>query len=256
MNNVKSVRRCEIIKPHKISRALTLSIIHFTLFTLAMGQARAQGYAYFRKHLEFYDDKPIHYGFFFAMPVTRFNVKYSPTYVNTDPAVRLYSPNSPSFRVGILVNAFVTDRFDFRFTPAVSLYGRAVKYEYPDGTEPRIEKRESTWMEFPFMIKYKSERRKNSRMYLIAGATAAIETNVRNKQARVSGRLNTKNKDLSVDYGVGFEQFLEFTKISPELRFSHGLVNLFSPGIGASAAQNAGIQRLTTHSVTLYLNFE
>ncbi len=236
-------------------RAKSLIIIALFVF-VAVSQSRAQGYAYFRKHLEFYDDKPIHYGFFFAMPVTRFAIKYSPAYVNDDPAVRLYSPNAPSFRVGILVNAFLTDRFDFRFTPAVSLYGREVKYEYPDGTEPRRETRESTWMEFPFLVKYKSERRKNSRMYLIAGATAAVETNVRKKQAQVSGRLNTKTTDLTVDYGVGFEQFLEFTKISPELRFSHGLINLFNPGTGTSAANNAGIQRLTTHTVTLYINFE
>jgi hypothetical protein len=236
-------------------RAKSLIIIALLLI-VAMSQSRAQGYAYFRKHLEFYDDKPIHYGFFFAMPVTRFAIKYSPIYVNDDPAVRLYSPNVPSFRVGILVNAYMTDRFDFRFTPAVSLYGREVKYEYPDGTEPRLETRESTWMEFPFLIKYKSERRKNSRMYLIAGATAAVETNVRKKQAQVSGRLNTKTTDLTVDYGIGFEQFLEFTKISPELRFSHGLVNLFNPATGTNAANNAGIQRLTTHTVTLYINFE
>ncbi len=244
------VRRC-----FYLHRAKSLIII--TLFVcIAVSESRAQGYAYFRKHLEFYDDKPIHYGFFFAMPVTRFNVKYSPAYVNDDPAVRLYSPNAPSFRVGILVNTFLTERFDLRFTPAVSLYGREVKYEYPDGTEPRRETRESTWMEFPFLVKYKSDRRKNSRMYLIAGATAAVETNVRSKAAKVSGRLNTKTKDLSVDYGIGFEQFLEYTKISPELRFSHGLVNLFNPGNATSSANNAGIQRLSTHTVTLYLNFE
>lgn len=233
------------------------SLIIITLFAfVATSQSHAQGYAYSRKHLEFYDDKPIHYGFFFAMPVTRFTVRYSPAYVNTDPAVRLYSPNSPSFRVGILINAFMTDRFDFRFTPAVSLYGREVKYEYPDGTAPRRETRESTWMEFPFLIKYKSERRKNSRMYLIAGATAALETNVRKTQAQAAGKLNTKTKDLTIDYGIGFEQFLEYTKISPELRFSHGLVNLFNSTNGVSAANNAGIQRLSTHTVTLYLNFE
>lgn len=244
------VRRC-----FYLHRAKSLIIIALFI-CVAVSQSRAQGYAYFRKHLEFYDDKPIHYGFFFAMPVTRFNVKYSPAYVNDDPAVRLYSPNSPSFRVGILVNTFLTERFDLRFTPAVSLYGREVKYEYPDGTDPRRETRESTWMEFPFLVKYKSERRKNSRMYLIAGATAAVETNVRKKQAQTSGKLNTKTTDFTLDYGIGFEQFLEYTKISPELRFSHGLVNLFNPGNATSAANNAGIQRLTTHTVTLYLNFE
>jgi hypothetical protein len=244
--------------PH-VRRSVNLhwakSLIFLSLLISVADSVQAQGYAYFRKHLEFYDDKPIHYGFFFAMPVTRFTVRYSENYVNSPTVERLYSPNTPSFRVGMLLNAYMTDRFDFRFTPAVSLYGRSIKYEFTD-KEPTQDVRESTWMEFPFLFKYKSERRRNSRMYLIAGATASVETNVRKRQQQSTGRLNTKTADFSVDYGFGFEQFLEYTKISPELRFSHGLVNLFSPTNASTAANTAGIRRLTTHTVTLYLNFE
>ncbi len=238
-----------------LHRAKSL-IITLLLVSVATSHLRAQGYGYFRKHLEFYDDKPLHYGFFFAMPVTRFTVKYSPAFVNDDPAVRLYSPNTPSFRVGMLVNAFMTDRFDFRFTPSVSLYGRDIRYEYADGTEPRRDTRESAWVDFPLLFKYKSERRKNSRMYLIAGITPSLETNVRKGQTQTKGRLNTKTADLTIDYGLGFEQFLEFTKLSPELRFSHGLVNVYNAPTATATAANAGIRRLTTHTVTLYMNFE
>ncbi|WP_019988494.1 outer membrane beta-barrel protein [Rudanella lutea] len=252
MNNEKSVRG-RGLRVSTNSIVCALFIIHCSLFINS--SAHAQGYGYQRKHLEFYDDKPIHYGFFFAMPVTRFNVKYSPAYVNNTTVERLYSPNKVSFRVGLLVNAYLTDRFDFRFTPAVSLYGRTVQYEFADKATTQ-DVRESTWMEFPFLFKYKSERRRNSRMYLIAGATAALETNVRKRQAQSAGRLNTKTADLTLDYGVGFEQFLEYTKISPELRFSHGVVNLFAPTNASIAANTAGIQRLTSHTVTLYLNFE
>lgn len=238
-----------------LHRAKSLILVAFLLLA-SLSQSRAQGYAYFRKHLEFYDDKPVHYGFFFAMPVTRFSIKYSPAYVNNDPAVRLYSPNTPAFRVGMLLNAYMTDRFDFRMTPSVSIYGRDIRYEYPDGTEPRRETRESAWIDFPLLFKYKSERRKNSRMYLIAGVTPSVETNVRKGSRQGKGRLDTKGVDFAVDYGFGFEQFLEFTKLSPELRFSHGLINLYNPPTASAAATNAGIQRLTTHTVTLYINFE
>jgi len=214
--------------------------------------AHAQGYKYVRKHLERYDDKTIHYGFFFAAPVTRFSVGYSPAFVTSDSAYRIYSPNTGSFRVGFVVNTFLDDRWDLRLTPSVSLFSREVKYDYPGGTS-RTETRESTWLDFPLLLKYKSERRNNSRMYLLAGGAFSVETNVRRRENQGASRLSTNTMDLAVEYGVGFEQFFEFFKLAPELRFSHGLLNLYRPGTNAASL---GINRLTTHSVTLYLNFE
>ncbi len=223
------------------------------LLNLVSVQTQAQtSYKYVRKHLEHYDDKTIHYGFFFAAPVTRFSVGHSPAFLQTDSAYRISSPNKASFRVGFVVNAFLTDRFDLRLTPSVSLFSREVNYDYPNsGT--RTETRESTWLDFPLLLKYKSERRNNSRMYLLAGGAFSIETNVRRKEVQGASRLATGTMDFAVEYGLGFEQFFEFFKFAPELRFSHGLVNLYRP---ATNAAGIGINRLTTHTVTLYLNFE
>lgn len=229
-------------------------IAAFTAVLLLGGHTRiqAQEYKYVRKHLERYDDKVIHYGFFFATPITRFTVKHSPAFITQDSAYRIYSPNKFSFRVGFVINSFINDRFDVRLTPSVSLYSREVVYDYPNSGS-QTQTRESTWLDFPLLIKYKSERRNNSRMYLLAGGAFAIETNVRRNEAQGTRRLNTGTMDFAVEYGVGFEQFFEFFKFAPELRFSHGLVNLYRP---SASAAGIGINKLTTHTVTLYLNFE
>lgn len=219
--------------------------------TLPQTQAQTS-YKYIRKHLERYDDKTIHYGFFFAMPTTRFNVTHSDAFLTADSAYRIYSPNKPSFRVGLSINAYLTNRFDVRFTPSVSLSSREVHYDYPGGTSV-TETRESTWIDFPLLLKYKSERRNNSRMYLLAGGTFSVESNVRRRELIGASKLSTGTMDFTVDYGIGFEQFFEFFKFAPELRFSHGLVNLFNP---TNNTAGIGISKLTTHTVTLYLNFE
>jgi len=224
----------------------------------ATERAQAQGTGYVRRHLEFYDDKPIHYGFLFAVPVTRYNIRHSDKFLESDSAYAIGSPAQPAFRMGFTVNAYLNDRFDIRATPSVSLYERQVRFDYPGGGPPgitKLEKRESTWIEIPLMVKYKSMRRVNSRMYLLAGVTLAIETNVKRSRggASVANQLDTRTSDFTVDYGVGFEQFFQFFKFAPELRFSHGLVNMLQPGTGRASI---GIQRLTTHTVTMYLNFE
>ena len=223
------------------------------LIFLVQQQGHAQtSYKYVRKHLELYDDKEIHYGFFFAAPITRFSVSYSPQFLTADSANRIYSPNKIAFRVGGIVNLYLNDRYDLRFTPSVSLFSREVQYDYPGGTS-KTETRESTWVDFPILFKYKSERRNNTRMYLLAGATFSIESNVRRKELQGASKLSTGTKDVAIEYGIGFEQFFEYFKFAPELRFSHGLINLFNP---ANNVASIGINKLTTHSVTLILNFE
>ncbi len=225
----------------------------------AADQVQAQGAGYVRRHLEFYDDKPIHYGFLFAVPVTRFTIRHRDKFMESDSAYSIVSPAQGAFRMGFTVNAFLTDHFDIRTTPSISLYERRVKYSYPGGGSPpgteKIESRESTWIEIPLLLKYKSTRRVNTRMYMIAGVTLGIETNVKRSRGNtnVSSQLDTRSSDFTVDYGVGLEQFFQFFKFAPELRFSHGLVNMLQP---ANNASSIGLSRLTSHTVTLYLNFE
>jgi hypothetical protein len=216
--------------------------------------ARAQNALNQRRFMEFYDDKTIHYGFFFAAPFTRFNVRHSEAFVNADSTTSIVSPTQPGFRMGFVFNVGLSRRFDFRITPTVSIYGRSVQYAFAGGSE-RTQLRESTWVEVPLLFKYKSERRGNTRMYVVGGLAFGIEANVRRKEnlGLYRERLATKTADVTVEYGVGLERFFEFFKFSPELRFSHGLVNLLDPNV---SAYSQGVSRLTSHTVTLYLMFE
>ena len=155
--------------------------------------------------------------------------------------------------MGFVVNGYLNDSWDIRTTPSVSLYDRAVKYEYAKGST-RQELREATWIEIPVLFKYKSQRRMNTRMYMLGGMTFGFETNVRKRLRQGSDFLNTRGSDLTVDYGFGLEQFLAYTKFSPEIRFSHGILNLFRSN-DLNTSSN-GIRRLTSHTITIYLMFE
>lgn len=213
---------------------------------------QAQNSQYRPKHMEGYDNKPIHYGFLFALPVTRYNLTYSDQFNSaSDSTMLIKSPITNGFRMGFVLNMYLNDHWDLRTTPTVSLYERSVEYQFANVTKKEI--RESTWIEVPIMFKYKSERRMNSRMYMVAGVTFGIETNVRKRTLPGSGRLSTTNYDITIDYGIGFEQFLPYTKLSPEIRFSHGFLNSYrQPEYPVSL----GIHRLTSHTIGLYLMFE
>ncbi|MFT4032827.1 MAG: porin family protein [Siphonobacter sp.] len=226
----------------------------FLTFFLFCQMLSAQNTVYQRKHLEFYDDKTVHYGFFFGLPNTRFNIKHSSDIASgSDSISHATSPTTQGFQMGFMMNVYLSPRFDFRFSPlTVSIYTRRVDYAFQNGGTQR-QSRESTWVEFPFMLKYKSIRRGNTRMYAVGGFKAGFEANLRKGSTRDVDRLNTKAADFSVEYGVGLERFFEFFKFTPELRFSHGIVNMIGNN---NTSYTRSIKKLTSHTVTLYLMFE
>jgi Outer membrane protein beta-barrel domain len=217
--------------------------------------SKAQKYEYKRIYDEFYDDKIVHFGFLFGFGSSRFNVYHSPSFA-TGNAQTIVSPGNFAFQVGGLVNFKLTDRFDFKTGANIALYGREVDYRFitPTPASELQELRESTWLEIPLLLKYKSQRRGNSRMFVDAGFKIGIEANVR-KNAASTRKLDTQTADISFEYGVGFEQFFKYFKYTPELRFSHGLTNMLVPPTNNNPYVK-DIQRLNAHTVTLYLMFE
>ena len=208
-----------------------------------------------------YDAKTLKFGYFIGLPYTHFNIKFNNYFINRDKYYAITSPATIGLKMGGLANIRLNDYFDFRVLPTVAIYGRKLEYRYVDtgATDPdqalgeKKELRETAWFELPVMLKYKSERRGNVRMYIFGGLRYAVETNAVNRRNRQ--QFTTKNNDFSVEYGTGIEFFREYFKFSPELHFSHGIVNLINPSTATGTAI-AGIDQLTTHTVTLYLSFE
>jgi len=208
-----------------------------------------------------YDSKPIKFGYFVGIPYTHLNVKFNSHFVNQSNYIAITSPATIGLKLGGLANVYINDYFDFRILPTVALYNRKLDYRYLDPLEPDPDKRlkeiseerQSAWFELPIMLKYKSDRRGNVRMYIFGGLRYALETNpIKRSNSR---QFNAKTSDLSIEYGTGLEIFREYFKFAPELHFSHGLSNLVNPASSTGTALQ-GVDRLTTHTVTLYFLFE
>lgn len=216
-----------------------------------------------RRHFQAdYDAKTLRFGYFLGLTNTYFNVKFNNYFVNKDNYYSITSPPVLGLKMGGLANFRLNDYFDFRVLPTVAIYGRRLEYKYIDMALPdddpkkfkeNTELRETAWFELPMMFKYKSERRGNVRMYVFGGLRYAVETNAVNRRRRQ--QFVTKTNDFSVEYGTGIEFFREYFKFSPEIHFSHGLNNLVDP-VNNRNTPLQGVDRLTTHTVTLYILFE
>jgi len=149
------------------------------------------------------------------------------------------------------MNMRLSKYFDFRVLPGVAFYTRAVQYTFAKGfTSNQTE--ESVFIEIPLMLKYKSQRRKNHRLYMVGGMKPGIEAGAKKFQ-KTNDQLRTNTIDLCIEYGFGIDLYFQFFKFAPEIRFSHGFNNLLNndPNIYSQS-----LSKLTTHTITLYLFFE
>lgn len=199
-----------------------------------------------------YDDKLLHFGFYVAPHYTIYKVKYSRFFQRNIDTIQGVRPKaSPGFSTGFMISLRIDDYWNLRFLPGVSFYERAIWYRFKNAPEDK-QTIESTFVELPLLVKFKSQRRGNVRMYVTTGLKAGFEVGAKRKE-RTDRQLRTNNRDLSVEYGFGLELFYPLFKFAPEIRFSHGVNNMLEPDNNIYANS---IQRIYTHSVTLYFNFE
>jgi hypothetical protein len=215
------------------------------------------------QNLVAYDDRFLHYGFFLAINRSQFKVTTSPYFreqqldtsslKDTTALMVMNSVPSLGFTTGFILNFRIFDLLDFRMLPTISFYQRYIEFENRLG-DRKTELKQSTFsfIELPLMFKFKSQRRNNSRMYMLAGIKPALEVGSKKNEIQ-NDRLRANIFDFNVEYGCGFDLYYPLFKFSPEIRFSHGFVNL---RLNDPNEYARSIKSMLTHTVTMYFNFE
>ncbi len=216
--------------------------------------ASAQKYKWARENNPRYDERFISYGFVIGLHRAGYQVKYSDQFVtqNYDTVHSVMAPMSPGFSLGFLVNMRLFDVLDLRLMPKAGFYDMKLFYQYTDRREAS-QLIETTQMEFPLMLKYKSLRRGNVRMYMIAGFTPGFELSGKNDVESNTANLSVRKTNMTADAGIGVDFYFPLFKFSPELRFSHGLVNML--GDDPSVFKDP-IKTLKTNTIGIYFIFQ
>ncbi|MEY2761127.1 MAG: hypothetical protein RLZZ96_1027 [Bacteroidota bacterium] len=218
---------------------------------------KSQVHKYVQLHDEYYDNKPVHFGFMISHASTNFLLGAAPKYLsNAAPSLALNasSPKTSGFQIGGTVNYAYDKHYEVRSGLNIALYERQIEFNEVTPTGINTTKsyfRESTWLEIPVNLKYRSLRRKNHRIYIMGGFKLGIEANVK----RTGEQIQAKTTDVSLEYGFGFEQFYKFFKFNPELKFSHGVNNLYLSSLGGSSAFSR-FNQYNSHTISLVFYFE
>ncbi len=213
-----------------------------------------QTFKWARQHNPNYDERKISYGFMIGIHTSAYQVKYSDKFVTQsfDTVHSVLTPFAPGFSLGFLVNLRLNSDLDLRIMPKAGFYDHQLEYNYTDETQ-QSQLTETTMVEFPILLKYKSMRRGNVRMYMIGGFTPSIEASGKNDIQSTSEVLDIKQTNLSIDAGLGFDFYFPLFKFSQEIRFSRGISNLLGPD---PSKFKEPLDRVNTNTISVYFIFQ
>jgi len=178
-----------------------------------------------------YDFKKIHFGFTLGINALNFNVKKSNNSLNNDTLLSILAQNQKGFNLGIVSNLRLGRYTDLRFIPTLVFGERILDYGFnkANNLTTNSKRIESTLIDFPISLKYKSARYNNFRTYIICGVKYSLDIASQYKiddEGQELVKLN--NHDFMIEGGFGIDFYLQYFKFSPQIKLSHGLINILS----------------------------
>ena len=179
------------------------------------------------KNESWYDEKPIHFGFSLGFNAMDFNITPSQKYYQTDSLYPEVSVLNPGINIQIVTDLRPADHFDIRFLPGVSFGQRVIRFYKNRKLVNDQQRLESSFLEFPLLLKYKGDRLNNVRPYVIGGLNYRYD--LAGKKEFDDSKpiyIRIKRPDLYYEFGAGLDFYLTYFKLSVELKMSNGFGNV------------------------------
>jgi len=208
------------------------------------------------QNLPRYDFKKIHFGFTLGINSLNFHINKNNDFLINDTLLTMLAEDQKGFNLGIVSNLRLGRYTDLRFIPTLVFGERILNYKFNDQSNLTLQDKriESTLIDFPISLKYKSARYNNFRTYVICGIKYSLDIASQSEiddEGQEIVKLN--NHDLMIEGGFGIDFYLQYFKFSPQIKLSHGIINVLSKD---NTLYTETINNLKTTSWMLSFTFE
>ncbi|WP_353548136.1 porin family protein [Sediminibacterium sp. KACHI17] len=206
---------------------LRKQVILFAIILFSSVSVLAQKQRYRPNH----DDLPYYFGLTLGYNSSYLHQTKSPRFLQSDSILSVEPGASGGIVMGLLATVKMTNRFELRANPQLIIGGSKFMAYQLGPTKPgegsfQKQTLPATLISLPVHFKFNSDRIGNFRTYLLGGIK--IDTDLSsNSAARLSeDLLKLKRNDFGFETGIGFNFYLPFVTVSPEIKFSYGLSNI------------------------------
>jgi len=213
------------------------------------------------KNLPQFDRKRVHFGFTIGLNTMDFNIQKSAAFLENNEIYAIENTRQVGFHIGPVSSFRINDYLNFRALITLSFGQRDLTYwrlkdtlSPADGLTPYTMKIASTFLEFPLLLKYKALRVNNFAPYVIGGFNPKIDLAARKKiKPNEMPKIRLENFDPSYEMGFGIDFYLEYFRLSVELKYSAGFKNILVPD---DTNYTNSIDKMTSRMIMLSLHFE
>ncbi len=203
-----------------------------------------------------YDNRPLHFGFCLGLNFYDFQIRQKADLSTIPGYYGMWSEASPGYSIGIVSNLRLGTYFDLRFIPTFTSTVRRLYFDIDDpfSGERGITEREveSSFIQFPFELKFKSMRINNHRWYVLGGLQYNIDL-ASDEIVEDDTIFKIKRNNVAWEAGVGIDIYFEYFKFSPQLKAQFGINNILVED-GTIPVQ--GIDALLSRSILINFTFE
>ena len=186
------------------------------------------------ENLQKFDTKWVHFGFSLGINSGDFNLHRRPNGLN-DSITKIDVISQSGFNLGIVSEIHLHKYFGIRFVPTLVFGQRNMDFYFinREGEQDKVERIiESTYLDFPILLKYRSARLNNFAAYFIGGFKYSIDLasneDVANEDIAES-IIKLKRNTTAAEVGVGTDFFLPYFKFAIELKMSYTLDDALVP---------------------------
>ena len=242
-------------KLRRLKKRIYIFVITVAVFFISMV---ASGQKKKPMNKSWYDEQPLHFGFSVGFNSMDFDITKSQDYLAIDSIYPEVSLITPGINIQVIMDLRPSKYLDIRFLPGVSFGQRSIIYYKEQNVVNDLQKVESSFLEFPLLLKYKGMRLNNVRPYVISGLNFRHDLAGRKEfddEEPVYLRLH--RADLYYEIGAGLDMYLPYFKLAIELKMSNGLRNILvdDPYPGQPQYVNA-IEALKSRMWVLAFHFE
>lgn len=210
------------------------------------------------KNASWYDEKVLHFGFSLGFNTMDFNITPSQKYLAVDSLYPDVSSLNPGINIQIVTNLRPGKYFDIRFLPGVSFGQRIIMFYKNGKTYNNQQRLESSFLEFPLLLKYKGDRLNNVRPYVISGLNFRYDLAAKKEyDDEKPVYIRIERPDLYYELGGGMDFYLRYFKLSVELKMSNGFGNIVVTDVAPQHPEfKNAIEKMKSQMWVLAFHFE
>ena len=204
-------------------------------------------------NLENWDKQRVYWGYFLGFNMYDFKIDYKNT-----PDVDILVDGVTGFNVGLIGDLRLHEYINLRFEPGLYYTQRNLNYSGFTDENDALREVKSTYIHFPLLLKFSSERTGNIRPFLVGGvsATLNLSSNSKTKDDNLQERFRVKPWTKNYEVGFGIDLYLEYFKFSPSIRDVFGFNDELIRDNDPNSPWTGNIDALKTRAIFINFTFQ